>query len=246
MSMLDREPLTIAVVGASGAIGYQFVTQLSSQCSKACIYAFSRRSAVKFGDCRVVSSLIDIESEQSIEKAVATIPQSVRFDLIIIATGMLHSDNIKPEKSLNDLSILSMQKIFNVNTFGPALLAKYFTPRLVSGKISACIFLSARVSSISDNRLGGWYSYRASKTALNMIVKTLSIELRRKFRHSVVAGLHPGTVDSRLSKPFQSNLDKSKLFNASESVAQMIKVIANLTPDDSGFLFAYDGSKIAY
>ena len=141
---------------------------------------------------------------------------------------------------------MSMSKVFSVNTIGPSVIAKNFIPLLNKEKKSFMGFLSARVGSISDNRVGGWYSYRASKSALNMIIKSLSIEVARNNPNAIIAGLHPGTVDSNLSSPFQKNVKEGKLFSPDYSISKMADVINGLTHQNSGDCFAWDGQKIEF
>ena len=132
-----------------------------------------------------------------------------------------------------------------VNAIGPALVAKHFLPIMKTGGITRFAALSARVGSISDNRLGGWYGYRASKAALNQLIRSLAIEWRRKNERSIVVGLHPGTVDTGLSKPFQGNVPEGKLFAADRAAVQLLDVLDDLKPGDSGKIFAWDGEEIA-
>ena len=124
------------------------------------------------------------------------------------------------------------------------MVAKNFLPKLAKDQRAVFAALSARVGSISDNQLGGWYSYRASKAALNMIIKNLSIEMKMRYKQTIIVGLHPGTVDSRLSKPFQANVPAGKLFTADYAVAKMLEVINTLTPENSGKCYAWDGKEI--
>ena len=138
------------------------------------------------------------------------IPEETKFDLIFVATGFLHNnDDIFPEKSIKDLSEEKLKKVFHINTIGPALIGKHFIPYLAKTNKSVFAFLSAKVGSISDNKIGGWYSYRSSKTALNQIIKNFSIEIKRSNQNAIFVGLQPGTVKSNLSKPFQKNLTKN-------------------------------------
>ena len=139
-----------------------------------------------------------------------------------------------------------MGKVFSINTIGPALIAKNFIPLLNKEKKSFFGFLSARVGSISDNRMGGWYSYRASKSALNMIIKSLSIEVARNNPNAIIAGLHPGTVDSNLSNPFQKNVADGKLFSPDYSIKKMVSVIDNLTFEVCVNCYAWDGERIEF
>ena len=139
-----------------------------------------------------------------------------------------------------------METAFRVNTIGPALVAKHFLPLLASDAKSVFAALSARVGSIDDNELGGWYAYRASKAALNMVIKTLSIELARRNPRALCVGLHPGTVDSRLSKPFQGGVPEGKLFQPAAAARALLTVLDGLSSGDSGALFAWDGTRIPF
>ena len=144
------------------------------------------------------------------------------------------------------MSLEAFQKSFMINTFGPAVTAKYFLPLMRRDRKAVFAALSARVGSISDNRIGGWYAYRASKAALNMVLKTLSIEFGRRFKETVIIGMHPGTVDTDLSKPFQGNVPEGKLFSPEFSAKKLLSVIDQAEPRDSGLLFAWDGEKISF
>jgi len=137
-----------------------------------------------------------------------------------------------------------MKQVFAINTIGPALVAKHFLPLLDRNRRSVFAALSARVGSISDNRLGGWYGYRASKSALNMIIKTLAIELSRRNREAICIGLHPGTVDSRLSAPFQNNVAADKLFAPDLAATQLLEVVDQVRSEQSGRLLAWNGLEI--
>nr|MBI1231069.1 SDR family NAD(P)-dependent oxidoreductase [Cytophagales bacterium] len=232
----------IAIIGASGAIGCAFVNHLAKDHNNH-LYAFSR-SKKSFSEENVKSGHIDFEDEQTIVKAAESIPDDVNLDLIIVASGILHGEGFGPEKSLRDLDPQIMHKVFHDNTYGPMIVAKHFLPRIHKEQRSVFAALSARVSSISDNYLGGWYSYRASKTALNMMIKTASIEVSRRYKKSIIVGIHPGTVDSDLSKPFQSNVKESKLFAPEFSTEKMLEVLDGLEPNDTGKLFAWDGKEI--
>lgn len=165
--------------------------------------------------------------------------------LVIVAVGALHTAEGKgPEKSLRELTAQSMQEIFAANTIAPALAAKYFLPLLPKSGRAIFAALSARVGSISDNQLGGWYSYRASKAALNQILKTASIELSRSKPEAICVGLHPGTVDTNLSKPFQGNVPDGKLFTAIQSASYLTKTLSEISASQNGQVFAWDGSPV--
>ena len=235
--------LQVAVIGASGGIGRAFVEQLQAQNNVSEIHAFSR-SNVAFNNDKVTPHTIDIVSESSIKQAVDELDAGLLFDVIIVAVGLLHDDTLFPEKSIRDVSLENFQRIFAVNSFGPMLLAKHFLPRLVKDSKSVFACLSARVGSISDNHLGGWYAYRASKAALNMIIKNTAIEMSRRYKQSCIIGLHPGTVDTALSQPFKKNVSDQKLFTPEYSSECLLKVINNTTPNQSGTVIAWDGKEV--
>lgn len=235
--------LNVAIIGASGGLGRAFVERLSVQSNVTKLHAFSR-SSVKFDHEKVENHIIDIALETSVKEAVDGVGKDQLFDIVIVATGFLHDGNISPEKSMRDLSMESFQDVFAANTFGPALVAKYFLPRLRRDSKSVFACLSARVGSISDNQLGGWYAYRASKAALNMILKNAAIETARRYKEACVIGLHPGTVDTSLSQPFQGQVEDNKLFTPKYSSACLLKVINDVTPAQSGKVFAWDGKEV--
>ena len=163
---------------------------------------------------------------------------------IIVATGILHTDQIRPEKSIAGVDLVTLQKVFQVNVFGPTLLVKKLLPLIKKSKAVKIVFLSARVGSITDNSLGGWHSYRSSKSALNMMISNLSIELQRINKEHLVVGVHPGTVKSQLSEPFLKNV-KHNIFSPKESVGLLSKVISDIDQKDSGKCFDFSGKIIA-
>lgn len=233
----------IAIFGVSGAIGSALVQTLTLHYPKARIHAFSRNLG-SYDAQNVIYNDIDYFDEAALAAAADQASHTMPLDLVIVATGVLHNDAIKPEKSLKDLSETQLSDVFRVNTILPALIAKHFIPKLANKQPSIFAALSARVGSISDNRLGGWYGYRASKTALNMIIKTASLETARRNKYAIIVGLHPGTVDSQLSQPFQSNVAKDSLFSPESSAKKLLHVLQQLSPDDSGRCIAWDGQVI--
>lgn len=235
--------LNVAVIGASGGIGRATVELLAEQAQVNTILAYSR-SEISITNSKVTAKHIDFMSEISIQNAVASIGKGIFLDIVIVATGMLHDNQISPEKSLKDLSMSQLTQVFTVNTFGPAIIARYFLPRMRREKKSVFACLSARVGSISDNRLGGWYAYRSSKSALNMMIKSAAIEMSRRNKQTCVVGLHPGTVDTELSKPFQSSVKKDKLFSPNYSSECLLKVVNGLSTSDSGKVFSWDGIEV--
>ena len=233
----------IAVIGSSGTIGSTFTRQLSELHTDAKIHAFSRSQKKSSAD-NVIHHTIDYNDEFSIEQAASYVSNEAPLDIVIVATGILFDDSIAPEKSLRELSAKKFLRLFEVNTILPALIAKHFLPKLNRQNRSIFAALSARVGSISDNKLGGWYSYRASKSGLNMIIKNAAIEISRRNKKAIIVGLHPGTVDSNLSKPFQGNVPDGKLFTPDYSVKRLLDVLDNLTPESSGRCFSWDGKEV--
>lgn len=232
----------IAIIGSSGAIGNAFVEYYLKDETVKKIFTFSRSRFDHVSD-KVSSYKIDIESQESIQKAADKIEEHI-IDRVIIASGILHTESFGPEKSIKDLNYETFAKVYSVNTIGPALIGRYFIPLLNKNEKSVIAFLSARVGSISDNKLGGWYSYRSSKTALNQIVKNFSIELKRSNKNAIVLALQPGTVESNFSEPFKKNVSKEKLFSPKYSVELLSKVIESSSEEDSGNLISYDGDTI--
>ena len=234
----------VAIIGSSGAIGNSISKILSRDDSVETVYNFSR-SGVKEDTKKEKNIFIDIEKEESIIDSLKYIPEETKFDLIFVATGFLHNNNdIFPEKSIKDLSEEKLKKVFHINTFGPALIGKHFIPYLAKTNKSVFAFLSAKVGSISDNKIGGWYSYRSSKTALNQIIKNFSIEIKRSNLNAIFVGLQPGTVKSNLSKPFQKNVSSNNMFSPDYSAEKLLKVINNLSSDDSGKFLSWSGEEI--
>lgn len=239
--------LNVAIIGASGGVGGALADDLERCPAVSNVYRLSRFGPrVKHG--KGTSLYLDLEQEESIAAAatdVATLTGALH--IVIVATGVLHQrGGLQPEKTWSSLSGPALQTAFQLNTIGPALVAKHFLPLLARDRKSAFAALSARVGSIEDNQLGGWYAYRASKAALNMIIKTLSIELARRNPYALCVGLHPGTVDTFLSKPFQGRVPATRLFTPTLAARHLLTVLDHLSTDNSGNLYAWDGSQIPY
>jgi NAD(P)-dependent dehydrogenase (short-subunit alcohol dehydrogenase family) len=222
--------LHAVIIGASGGIGGAFADQLETDPQVARVTRLSRATG------------FDLTNPASITAAAAAL--GTPPDLVIIATGLLHGDALSPERDLRQLSADAFTRAFAVNAIGPALVAQAFLPLLPKGRKTVLAALSARVGSISDNRLGGWHAYRASKAALNQIIRTIAIEQARKNPEGIVLALHPGTVDTGLSKPFQRNV--KTLFTPAESAAHLLAVIDAATPTDSGKLLDWQGLAIPF
>ena len=238
-------PKRCVVIGASGGIGSAFVDHLLSRDTVERVYGFARSTEFGGDSQRLTRGHIDFGDSAKIEAAAEQVKADGPVDLVIVATGLLHADGgFGPEKSLRQLDAEALGRAYLVNAIGPMLVAKHFLPLLTKDEKAVFAALSARVGSISDNRIGGWYGYRAAKAALNQMLRTASIEHQRRWPHSVIIGLHPGTVDTGLSKPFQRNVAEGKLFSAQHSTAQMLDVIDRVSPADSGHVFAYDGTQV--
>ena len=237
----------MAVFGASGGLGRAFVDLLAADPVVGRIAAFAR-SDVAIDHPKVHTSGVELEREDSLAAAAETAAGIANaYHLVILATGILHDGaGLRPEKSWRALDGAALETAFQVNSIGPALIAKHFLPLMARGRKSVFAALSARVGSIEDNQLGGWYAYRASKAALNMLIKTLSIELARRNPDAICVALHPGTVDTPLSKPFQGGVPESKLFSPPRAAGQLLGVLDRLVPEDSGRLFAWDGQRIPF
>ncbi len=228
---------TAVVFGATGGIGSAVADALETGSRFERVIRFSRSS-----DSPVP---VDLTSEASIEKAATWMQgEGILPSLIFVATGLLHDGERGPEKSLRQLDADWLMLNYQVNAVGPALIAKYFLPLMNRDETIRFAALSARVGSISDNRLGGWHGYRASKAALNMMIRNLSIEWSRKNDKSIIVALHPGTVDTMLSQPFQSNVPAGKLFDSDRAARQLLDVLDGLKPAQSGKIFAWDGAEI--
>ena len=184
---------------------------------------------------------VDPTDEASVIRAAAGI-ESV--DLAIVTTGMLHDDQQRPERALKELDPASLARSFAINTIAPAIVAKHLIPKMPRDHRAVFAVLGARVGSIGDNRTGGWHGYRASKAALVMMMKTIASETARTRPNAIVVTLHPGTVDTGMSKPFQGNVMPEKLFTPAFSAECLLSVIDGLTPADSGGHFAWDGTRI--
>ena len=234
----------VAVIGSSGAIGNAISNRLLEDDSVETIYKFSRSQKSKDNQ-KEKNFFIDIEDENSIKKSTENIPEDIKFDMIFVATGILHNnDDIFPEKSIKDINADKLKRVLSINTIGPTLVGKYFIPYLNNKNKSIFAILSARVGSISENKLGGWYSYRSSKTALNQIIKNFSIEIKRTNPNAIFVGLQPGTVSSFLSKPFEKNVKSENLFTPDFSASKLLEVIDNLESKDTGKLIAWNGEEI--
>lgn len=219
------------VIGASGGIGAAFCDAVSAD---RCCAGLDRLSRREDG--------FDITDEAAVVRAAERFGDQ-RFDLILCATGALHIDGVGPEKTIRAVDVEAMTRQFSVNAVGPALVLKHFLPLVVRDRRAIVACLSARVGSIGDNQIGGWMSYRASKAALNQIIRTASIEAKRKWPQLSLAALHPGTVATALSAPYASS---NRRVPPDQAVAQMLSALDGTGMGETGIFLAYDGSRIEW
>jgi NAD(P)-dependent dehydrogenase (short-subunit alcohol dehydrogenase family) len=255
--MRDTKPVgrQALIVGASQGIGLGFVKHLLPDDRLSKLYATYRRTetaadllmlADRYAD-RLTALPLDITDEAQIQQGVEQIRATNScLHLVINCVGLLHAGAVQPEKSLRQITSEQLLHYFQVNSIATALLAKQLLPLLRHADRSILASLSAKLGSIGDNQLGGWYGYRASKAALNMLIRTIAIEYSRSSPQTIVVALHPGTTDTRLSQPFQKNVPPEKLFSVDRTVTQLLEVIDNLTTADSGQFFSWDGSRLPW
>jgi NAD(P)-dependent dehydrogenase (short-subunit alcohol dehydrogenase family) len=244
-----------AIFGASGGIGCGFVRALLQQGAIASIFTTYRRreSASELLELarqhpdRLFCWPMDIADEGQIAKAIAGIrAQTDRLHLALNCVGTLHDGDLEPEKSLRQVEGDRLGRYFQINSIGGVLLAKHLLPLFRHGDRAIFASISAKLGSIGDNYLGGWYGYRASKAALNMLMRTVAIEYGRKSPNAIVVTLHPGTTDTNLSQPFQTNVPPEQLFSVDRTVSQLLNVMAKLEVEDSGNFFSWDGSQLPW
>jgi NAD(P)-dependent dehydrogenase (short-subunit alcohol dehydrogenase family) len=245
------------IQGASRGIGLALVAQLLSDGDFDHVYATSRSAtsadalrelAVSFPG-RLTLLSVDVTNEASIADAAATVQHThAEMHLLMNVAGILHDDSVgmHPEKRLSDIQPEFIARAFAVNATGPLLMIKHFSPLLRHRERSVVANVSARVGSIGDNALGGWYGYRASKAAQNMFTRTAAIELKRRGPGNICVAIHPGTVETDLSAPFSGNVAPEKLFSPELAAQQLLTVLGGLTPEHTGGFFAWDGAPIPW
>jgi len=246
-SILERQaagtpPGCVLVAGASGGIGSAFCGAVSSHYPEATLIRMARNpDDLQALPSETLDLPFDIDDERQMEQATARIPPEQQVDWLFIATGWLHDEAYSPEKTYKSLNADHLLRSYRTNAIGPALLVKHLLPRMSATPDTKIGILSARVGSISDNRLGGWHAYRASKAALNMLIRNYALELGRKRHGPVIVGLQPGTTDTALSAPFQRNVPEDQLQSPEYTAGQLLKVMQHLQPQDSGQLFDFLG-----
>ena len=231
MQILSK-PFRALVIGSSGTIGSAFVELLQNNPSCIGVAGIHRQSI----------PAIDYLDPSTIQTCASALTQQGPYQLIINTIGVLHTDRWMPEKRLDDLNSEQLIELMQINAIGPGLTIRHFLP-LLDPAGSLMVTLSAKVGSIEDNRLGGWYSYRSSKSALNMLIKTASIELARTKPNIALIAMHPGTVNSRLSKPFKGQQIGRP---AADACTDMLNVIKTIEPKDSGSFISYSGERLPW
>ena len=226
------------IIGASGGIGGALEEALRDEGAYDEVRGFARS--------RPGAGHLDLENEATIAAAADRVANGPPVGLLLIATGLLHEGAHGPEKAMRELDPVWLARSYAINAIGPALVLKHFLPLLATTGTPVAAALTARVGSLADNRLGGWHGYRAAKAALNMILRGAAVEARRRYDRSIVVGLHPGTVDTPLSRPFQGKVAPGSLFKPDRAAMQLLDVIDGLKPVDSGKIFAWDGAEIPF
>lgn len=233
--------MKILVVGANGGIGLAILHALRARYPAAELFGTWHSNHPASSIC----SWYQLDASNDLQVA-ALAKRFDRIDWIINAVGFLHSESAGPEKTVRDFEPEFFMQNIRLNTLPTLLLAKYFMPLVKSSKAAVFATISAKVGSIEDNRLGGWVSYRSSKAALNMAIKTISIEWQRKCPEVCVVALHPGTTDTALSQPFHSNVPSKSLFSAEQTAAYLLERLESLDPQQTGKFYAFDGEELPW
>lgn len=234
---------SLGVVVGAGGIGRALAQAMAADPAYARVLIVARRPVRTPGADVILADLLD---DDAMDRAAQAIADAGRPTRVIVATGVLHGPGLAPEKTMRALSAEALTEVLRVNAVGPALVARRLLPLMPRDRPSAFAAISARVGSIGDNHLGGWYGYRASKAALNMLIRTLAVEHRRTHPLGVCIALHPGTVDTALSAPFQRGVAPERLFTPEVSAAALMRVLDGLGPDASGGFYAWDGAEIPW
>ena len=243
------------VVGASRGVGLAIAEALLARDDTAAVFATARaperagglRRLADAHPGRVVPLALDVTDDASLEALPGRLRELVEgLDLVVHCAGVLHAGELQPEKALAQCRRENLLRSFEVNSLGPLLTARAVLPLLPKDRPAAFAALSAMVGSIGDNRLGGWYGYRASKAALNQFLRTLAIEAKRRHRQLRVLAIHPGTTDTGLSRPFQGNVPDDRLYTPAQSAERILAVIDGTTSEDSGGFFNWNGERIPW
>ena len=233
--------LNVIIFGGSGGIGRALIKEIRGRFPKASIFATWHSSKPDISD--VYWCQVDVTSEEQISAFAKGIGD---VHWIVNAVGLLHTEDQSPEKTIRDFDTDFFRTNIDANVVPTLLIAKHFMKHLRHKQPSVFATVSARVGSIGDNRLGGWYSYRCAKAALNMAIKNISIEWQRVLPDVCVTALHPGTTDSGLSAPFQKNVPAQKLFSPVRTASQLLDIIERARPQATGNFYSWDHSQIPW
>lgn len=261
MQQTDSDKKYALIIGANGGIGKEVVSQVSAQHRFDTIYTLSRSEAAYNNSdisahTKLIHKAMDTANEAAVKSFIEELKDNgVKLSLVICTTGILHQEantqstpevvGLKPEKRLEDMHETQLAEYFKINSILPAIWLQNLV-KVVDKQGANIVFFSARVGSISENELGGWYGYRASKAALNMLVKTAAVEYKRRAPNVSLMCYHPGTVNTGLSKPFQANVKPEKLFTPQFTVEQLLSICADLNPEQSPFYLDWKGEAIAW
>jgi len=243
---------TALVVGASRGIGLAITRQLLQEQGIQRVYASYRQpdtatGLLEINDERLQTLRADVTEPADLQGIAASIRANGDHpDFVINSAGILHEHDLQPEKSLNQCRQDSLMRLFLINSIGPLMLARAVIPLMPRNRPAHFAVLSAMVGSIGDNRLGGWYGYRASKAALNQFMRTLAVECRRSHPQLCITAIHPGTTDTSLSRPFQANVSPGKLYMASQSAARILQQVSATDAEQSGHFINWDGKPIPW
>ena len=240
---MPATPANIVITGASGGLGRALLEHMLERYAEACFDATCFRSEAPIEHERVRWRSIDLRDQAQIDAWAGDFEQ---VDWLLNCAGFLHGDIGGPEKSVRTFAVDFALENFRINTLPTLSLAKAFSAALKTSPAPVLASISARIGSIEDNRLGGWYSYRMSKAALNMALKTLSIEWRHSHPRGCIAALHPGTNDTALSKPFQGNVAPQNLFEPAYTAREFVDLLEQLDPSQSGNFWAWDGERLPW
>ncbi|MDV2078786.1 SDR family NAD(P)-dependent oxidoreductase [Marinobacter xestospongiae] len=246
--MTDRSIHNVVLVGAGGGIGRALLNALLADAGVERVITLSRQ-AFSSSDARVHSLAWDplAASADEVQQALAgVLAPAIRIDTVIYAAGLLHDHDLAPEKRLQDVDPGALVKAFQVNALGLALVMQALRPWLGRVPLLRVMALSAKVGSIGDNRLGGWYAYRMSKAALNMLVANLAIELQRQYRSVACVAVHPGTTRTALSAPFQESLRQLEVHAPEDTAANLLHILGALASGDNGRFLNWDGTELPW
>ena len=234
------------VIGASSAIAQAAIQQFET--NQDCLGVFAvTRSTLSTANTKKTQWLTSNYTEESIQQIINDLmPYAGKINKVLICNGILHNESMMPERKLEEIKASQMEAIFHSNTIVPMLWLSRLIPILQGNEATQVALFSARIGSISDNKTGGWYSYRASKAALNMLVQTSSIEYARRAKNVKLIAFHPGTTDTPLSKPFQRSVPKDKLFSAEFVATQLLSIMTNITMDNKAAYLDWNNQKIEW